>query len=120
MSRSKKRRGATSLARNSFNPNISVGEHNHQNSSASESSMMLKSTEAQSNAYDEHLLERVRTQWQFGDWESLAALSRELIEGHPERAQLALLVGGGCLQMGDNVKALELFGWPRRGVQVRR
>lgn len=27
--------------------------------------------------YDENLLERSRTQWQFGDWESLAKLERD-------------------------------------------
>ena len=26
--------------------------------------------------YDENLLERARTQWQFGDWESLARIDR--------------------------------------------
>lgn len=48
--------------------------------------------------YDENLLERARTQWQFGDWRSLAALEREMLQHHPDRAKLALLAAAGCLQ----------------------
>jgi hypothetical protein len=109
MSRSKKRKGVASLAQKHFNSNVVAGEYNHQNSSAAKSSMMLKSNEGQSNTYDENLLDQVRTQWQFGDWERLAVLSRGMIEEHPDRAQLALLVGAGCSQMGDSVKALEFI-----------
>ena len=49
--------------------------------------------------YDENLLERARTQWQFGDWESLAGLKRENLQQHPDRAKLALLAAAGHLQM---------------------
>jgi hypothetical protein len=49
-------------------------------------------------SYDENLLERARTQWQFGDWESLAKLDRETIQHHPDRAKLALLAAAGRLQ----------------------
>ena len=56
-------------------------------------------------AYDENLLERARTQWQFGDWESLAALSREILQHHPDRAKLALLAAAGHQQQGDMVAA---------------
>ncbi len=59
--------------------------------------------------YDEHLLDRARTQWQFGDWESLAALSREEIEGHPERAKLALLAAAGRLQTGQETEARQFI-----------
>mgnify|MGYP003668898781 CR=1 FL=1 len=52
-------------------------------------------------AYDENLLERSRTQWQFGDWESLAALSREILQHHPDRAKLALLAAAGHQQQGQ-------------------
>lgn len=41
--------------------------------------------------YDEKLLKRSRTQWKFGDWASLAALNRETLQHHPDRAKLALL-----------------------------
>lgn len=50
--------------------------------------------------YDENLLERARTQWQFGDWSSLAEIDRETIQHHPERGKLALLVAAGFLQAG--------------------
>lgn len=51
--------------------------------------------------YDEDLLERARTQWQFGDWESLAQLDRETLQHHPDRAKLALLAAAGRLQLGQ-------------------
>lgn len=50
--------------------------------------------------YDENLLERSRTQWQFGDWQSLVQLNRETLQHHPDRAKLALLAAAGRLQMG--------------------
>ena len=56
-------------------------------------------------AYDENLLDRARTQWQFGDWESLAALGREQLQHHPERGKLALLAAAGLLQTGGSAKA---------------
>lgn len=55
--------------------------------------------------YDENLLERSRTQWQFGDWASLAQLDRETLQHHPERAKLALLAAAGHLQSGDSQAA---------------
>jgi FkbM family methyltransferase len=51
--------------------------------------------------YDENLLERARTQWQFGDWDSLAKLERDTLQHHPDRAKLALLAAAGRLQQGD-------------------
>lgn len=55
--------------------------------------------------YDETLLERVRTQWQFGDWQSLAQLNRDTLQHHPDRAKLALLAAAGLLQIGNNNEA---------------
>lgn len=52
---------------------------------------------AQLVPYDENLLERSRTQWQFGDWHSLAQLQRETLQHHPDRARLALLAAAGHL-----------------------
>ena len=51
--------------------------------------------------YDENLLERARTQWQFGDWQNLAALDRDTLQHHPDRAKLALLAAAGHMQQGD-------------------
>ena len=51
--------------------------------------------------YDENLLERARTQWQFGDWQSLANLDRDTLQHHPDRAKLALLAAAGQQQLGD-------------------
>jgi hypothetical protein len=55
--------------------------------------------------YDENLLERSRTQWQFGDWESLTQLERDTLQHHPDRAKLALLAAAGHLQQGDSQEA---------------
>ena len=51
--------------------------------------------------FDEGLLDRARTQWQFGDWLALAQLSEEQIQYHPDRAKLALLSASGRQQAGD-------------------
>jgi hypothetical protein len=51
--------------------------------------------------YDKHLFERARTQWQFGDWESLARIERESLYHHPQRASLALLAAAGHQQLGN-------------------
>jgi hypothetical protein len=58
--------------------------------------------------YDENLLEKSRTQWQFGDWESLSGLGRETLQHHPDRAKLALLAATGHLQT-DNPTQAKLF-----------
>jgi hypothetical protein len=55
--------------------------------------------------YDENLLERTRTQWQFGDWQSLSQLSRESLQHHPDRAKLSLLAAAGRLQTGEYSEA---------------
>ena len=55
--------------------------------------------------YDENLLERSRTQWQFGDWSSLAALSRDTLQHHPDRAKLALLAAAGHQGLGNAAEA---------------
>lgn len=51
--------------------------------------------------YDENLLECARTQWQFGDWDSLMKLERDTLQHHPDRAKLALLAAAGHLQHGN-------------------
>lgn len=55
--------------------------------------------------YDENLLERARTQWQFGDWQSLAQLNRDTLQHHPDRTKLALLAAAGRLQTGQDAEA---------------
>lgn len=59
--------------------------------------------------YDENLLERARTQWQFGDWQSLVKLNRETLQHHPDRAKLALLAAAGRLQMGLDMEGKQLL-----------
>jgi hypothetical protein len=51
--------------------------------------------------FDEHLLERARTQWQFGDWAALSRLPAAEVQRHPERARLALMVAAARAQLGD-------------------
>src|SRR3546814_3505199 len=53
----------------------------------------------------DNLLDRARMQWQFGDWENLVALERETLEGHPQRAMLALMVGAAHQQVDDHANA---------------
>lgn len=69
--------------------------------------VMLENTAAEPYAipYDENLLERARTQWQFGDWDSLSKLGRNTLQHHPDRAKLALLVAAGHMQQGDTQSA---------------
>lgn len=55
--------------------------------------------------YDQHFLERAKTQWQFGDWHSLAAMERSSFEHHPDRAKLVLLAAAGRLQKGNSEEA---------------
>ena len=55
--------------------------------------------------YDENLLECSRTQWQFGDWASLAAISRGTLQHHPDRAKLALLSVAGHQGLGNAAEA---------------
>jgi len=59
--------------------------------------------------YDENLLERAKTQWQFGDWQSLAAIDHDSLEHHPERAKLVLLAAAGRAQLGDMAIARQLI-----------
>jgi tetratricopeptide (TPR) repeat protein len=59
--------------------------------------------------YDENLLERARTQWQFGDWQSLAQLNRDTLQHHPDRAKLALLAAAGRLQTGQDAEAKQFI-----------
>lgn len=44
-------------------------------------------------------------QWQFGDWESLVRLDEAVIEEHPDRAKLALLVASALQQLSDHTGA---------------
>lgn len=50
---------------------------------------------------DNEILDRSRMQWQFGDWDSLAAVDWQIIEQHPQRAELALLTSTAHQQLGD-------------------
>lgn len=59
--------------------------------------------------YDESLLERTRTQWQFGDWQSLGQLDRDTLQHHPDRAKLSLLAAAGRFQMGQVGEARQLL-----------
>jgi hypothetical protein len=65
--------------------------------------------------YDENLLQRAHTQWQFGDWRSLAQLELGVLQHSPDRSKLALLAAAGRLQTGRVDEAKELIrlarGW---------
>lgn len=54
---------------------------------------------------DDSLSERVKTQWQFGDWQRLAQLNTEALQHHPNRAKLALWTAVAQLQIGQTSEA---------------
>jgi hypothetical protein len=70
--------------------------------------------------FDENLLERTRTQWQFGAWASLAGMTQRQIQHHPDRANLALLAAARLQQLGQAEPAKTLTchaidrGWSPR------
>jgi hypothetical protein len=70
---------------------------------AAERRLVLRTTESSTvtAGHDEHLLERARTQWQFGDWAALARLPADEVQRHPERARLALMLATARAQLGD-------------------
>ena len=57
-------------------------------------------------AYDENLLERTKTQWRFGDWESLTAIPIETLKQHPDSAKLALYCAAGHQARGRSEDAM--------------
>ena len=57
--------------------------------------------ELQPAVYDESLLVCARTQWQFGDWDSLIKMRLQNFQHHPERSKLALFAASGHMQVGD-------------------
>lgn len=63
---------------------------------------------SQVSAWDDSTLERARTQWQYGDWDSLRQIDVAAHATHPDRAKLALLAAAGQLQTGqlDEARAL--------------
>lgn len=63
--------------------------------------------------YDESLLERSLTQWQFGDWQSLSQLNHEILQHHPDRAKLALLSAAGRFQIGQLTEARQFIGFAK-------
>jgi|CXWL01.1.fsa_nt_gi FkbM family methyltransferase len=69
----------------------------------------LRDIDAHPAAYDENLLECSNTQWQFGDWVSLAALDRNALKHHPDRAKLALLAAAGNIQINNAGKARQFI-----------
>jgi len=52
--------------------------------------------------YNTQALPAAREQWQRGDWASLASLTLDELQDHPDRAKLALLAASGHMQMGRN------------------
>lgn len=78
-----------------------------QSESNSQMAEQFDTVDAASNLFpfDENLLERARTQWQFGDWASLVALPRETLQHHPDRAKLALLAASGHSAQGNATEA---------------
>lgn len=62
---------------------------------------LIFTSEQQSLSYDQSLLGKSVTQWQFGDWQSLAKLEHAKISSHPNRERLALLIAAAHFQLGN-------------------
>ncbi|MDP1614192.1 MAG: hypothetical protein Q8L68_00175 [Methylococcales bacterium] len=62
-------------------------------------------TESYTVAYDENLLEKYRRLWQGGDWEDLVTLDSNILEHHPDRAKLALVIATAWQQLNDHSAA---------------
>ncbi len=60
-------------------------------------------------SYNDNLLEQTRTQWQFGDWESLAKLDSETLQHHPDRAKVSLFAASAHSQIGNILEARQLI-----------
>lgn len=52
-------------------------------------------------AYDENLYDKAKTQWQFGDWHSLANMDDSSLTNHPEAGKLFLLKATAQSQLGN-------------------
>jgi hypothetical protein len=70
--------------------------------------------------YDEALLERARTQWQFGKWTRLAALTRDTLQHQPGCAKLALQAATIHQQLVDMNRPGIRGGWLGRVVSPPR
>ncbi len=53
--------------------------------------------------------DRARTQWQLGDWDSLAVADAEALQEDPRRAELAALAACAHLQKGNKTEARRLL-----------
>ena len=75
------------------------------------------------NGVDE-LFERVRTQWNSGDWESLSMMDLYHLVDHPDRANLMLFAAAGSLQCNDYEGARKQIGlalkWGSSEERIRR
>lgn len=90
-----------------MNSNVTSGH----STTAIEQSVSLEGVSAESAVvpYDEFLLEKARTQWQFGDWQSLSRIEMDSLKHHPDRDKLALLAAAGHLQSGSPSQARSLI-----------
>jgi FkbM family methyltransferase len=69
----------------------------------------LHGVDAQRVVYTENLLDRASTQWQFGDWDSLALLDQDTLQHRPDRAKLALLAAAGNVQINNAGRAKQFI-----------
>lgn len=59
--------------------------------------------------YNTQALPAAREQWQRGDWASLASLTLDELQDHPDRAKLALLAGASFYRYGQLEEAKEFL-----------
>lgn len=51
--------------------------------------------------YEKKMLERANLHWELEDWPSLLDMNMELLENHPDRAELALYIGVAYINSGN-------------------
>lgn len=88
---------------------LNEAAHQEQHPSVAEEPSRFEDSQFFPVPYDENLLEKARTQWQFGDWASLTRLDRDVLQHHPDRAKLALLAAAGHHQINDMASARQFI-----------
>lgn len=61
------------------------------------------------DCYDRDFFVRLQLLWYLGDWSSLKNLSFEILQQHPDRAKIALLIATAHLQLSDDFNTAKNF-----------
>lgn len=76
---------------------------------AKQSDVLVAASTPDRNADAQLVFDCARMQWQFGDWENLVRMDDRVLESHPDRATLALLVASAHQQLNNHAEARRLL-----------